>query len=98
MQPIWRPTPEQVRDAKLTEFVSFLRSRGELAAGKDGVPLDYGVLHEWSVTHREQFWRALIDFAGVIGDGFDASTCRGHDRMAPPDAALGPAWFEGARL
>ena len=98
MQPIWRPTPEQVRDAKLTEFVSFLRSRGELPARKDGVPLEYGVLHEWSVTHREQFWRALIDFAEVVGAGFETSTCRGLDRMGPPDPGVGPAWFDGARL
>jgi acetoacetyl-CoA synthetase len=98
MQPIWRPTPEQVRDAKLTEFVTFLRSRGDLAAGKAGVPLEYGVLHEWSVSHRETFWRAIVDFCGVIGDGFATSGCRGLDRMAPPDPALGPVWFEGARL
>ena len=98
MQPIWRPTPEQVRDAQLTAFVTFLRSRGELPAGKDGVPLEYGVLHEWSVTHREEFWRALIDFVGVLGDGFDTSNCRGLDRMAPPDPERGPAWFDGARL
>ena len=96
MQPIWRPTPEQVRDAQLTAFVTFLRSRGELPAGKDGVPLEYGVLHEWSVTHREAFWRAIADFVGVVGDGFDTSSCRGLDRMAPPDPELGPVWFDGA--
>lgn len=82
----------------MTAFVTFLRSRGELPAGKDGVPLEYGVLHEWSVTHREAFWRALIDFVGVVGDGFDTSSCRGLDRMAPPDPELGPVWFDGARL
>jgi len=82
----------------MTAFVTFLRSRGELPAGKDGVPLEYGVLHEWSVTHREAFWRAIADFVGVVGDGFDTSSCRGLDRMAPPDPELGPVWFDGARL
>jgi len=87
-----------VHDANLTRFVAFLRERGELPAGEAGVPLPYGVLHEWSVARREAFWRAVADFCGVIADGFAESRCRGLDRMAPPDPALGPVWFEGARL
>jgi acetoacetyl-CoA synthetase len=98
MEPIWRPSPEQVRDANLTKFIASLRARGELAAGSDGVPLPYGLLHEWSIHNREQFWRATADFCGLIADDFGASKCIGLDRMAPPDAELGPKWFEGTRL
>ncbi len=98
VQPIWRPSPEQVRDANLTRFVASLRSRGELAAGESGVPLPYGVLHEWSIRNREEFWRATADFCGLIADGFDSSKCIGLDRMAPPDAELGPKWFDGTTL
>jgi len=98
VEPIWRPSPEQVRDANLTQFVSALRTRGELAAGPDGAPVPYGVLHEWSIRHRERFWRAIADFCGLIADGFDSSACVGLDRMAPPDPVLGPKWFDGAKL
>ncbi len=98
MQPIWRPSREQVRDANLTSFIKSLRARGEIAGAKDGVPLPYGVLHEWSIRNREAFWRATAEFCGLVADDFDASTCIGLDRMAPPDAALGPKWFDGARL
>jgi acetoacetyl-CoA synthetase len=98
MDPIWRPSPEQVREANLTKFVTSLRARGELAAGADGVPLPYGVLHEWSIRNRESFWRATADFCGLVADGFDASTCVGLDRMAPPDPVLGPKWFQGTTL
>ncbi len=98
MQPIWRPSPEQVRDANFTHFVAFLRERGELPASRAGVPLEYGVLHEWSVTHPEQFWRAVADFTGFIAHGFDTSECVGLDRMAPPDPRAGPHWFVGATL
>ncbi|MGI8549054.1 MAG: AMP-binding protein, partial [Gemmatimonadaceae bacterium] len=98
MQPIWRPSPEQVRDANFTHFVAFLRERGVLPAGRAGVPLEYGVLHEWSVTHPEQFWRAVADFTGFIAHGFDTSECVGLDRMAPPDPRAGPRWFAGTTL
>lgn len=98
MEPIWHPSPEQVRDANLTQFVTSLRARGELASGSSGVPLPYGVLHEWSIRNPEIFWRATADFCGLIADGFDSSTCIGLDRMAPPDPVLGPTWFDGAKL
>lgn len=97
MQPIWRPTPAQVGDAQLTAFVTFLRSRGMFPGGTEA-PVAYAALHEWSVVHREPFWRAVAAFCDVIADDMDASTCRGLDRMAPPDPELGPVWFDGARL
>ena len=98
MEPIWRPSPQQVHDANLTKFVSSLRARGEIAGAKEGFPLPYGVLHEWSVRNREKFWRATAEFCGLIADGFESSVCSGLDRMAPPDDVLGPTWFGGARL
>lgn len=96
--PIWRPTAERARSANLTRFVTFLRGEGELPTGMEGVPLEYAVLHEWSVTHRERFWRAVARFCGFVSGGFEESVCRGLDRMGPPHPELGPAWFEGTRL
>jgi acetoacetyl-CoA synthetase len=98
VKPIWRPSPARVRDANLTRFITFLRERGELPAGPAGVPLEYGLLHEWSITHPERFWRAVADFCDVQCDGLADSTCIGLDRMAPPDATQGPRWFVGATL
>jgi acetoacetyl-CoA synthetase len=98
MEPIWRPSPEQIREANVTRFIALLHSRGDLAAGMDGTGVPYGVLHEWSVRNPERFWRAIAEFCGLIADGFEASSCTGLDRMAPPDPVLGPRWFDGARL
>ena len=98
MTEIWRPSVERVHQANLTRFVAFLRGRGEFVGGREDVPLEYGVLHEWSVKHPERFWRAVVDFCGVSIDGLDAAECVGLDRMAPPDPLLGPKWFVGAEL
>jgi acetoacetyl-CoA synthetase len=98
MEPIWRPTKAQVRGANLTQFITSLRARGEFPSVGEGTAVPYGVLHEWSIRHPEQFWRATADFCGLISDGFETSKCLGLDRMAPPDPTLGPRWFDGATL
>ena len=98
MEPIWRPSPAQVRDSNITQFIASLRESGRIAAGEAGVPLPYGILHEWSVRNPETFWRAVASYCGLIADGFDESVCVDLDRMAPPDDVLGPKWFEGATL
>jgi acetoacetyl-CoA synthetase len=98
MEPIWRPSPEQVRDANLSRFVESLRTSGDLAVGDQGAPIPYGVLHEWSIRNPEKFWRATASFCGLIADGFESSSCRGLGRMGPPDAVVGPVWFDGAKL
>jgi len=95
---IWRPSADRIKRANLTRFVAFLRERGVFPGGAESTLPDYGMLHEWSVTHRETFWRALIDFCGVVADGIPESSCVGLDRMAPPDRELGPRWFVGAQL
>jgi acetoacetyl-CoA synthetase len=87
-----------VRNANITRFVTSLRASGVLAAGQDGVPLQYSVLHEWSIRNREEFWRATAEYCGLVADDFESSKCIGLDRMAPPDPVLGPKWFEGATL
>ena len=59
--------------------------------------------HAWSVRERETFWSELWRWAGVIADPLPGggewdAVLLGRDRMAPPDAVLGPRWFVGARL
>src|SRR5690242_7075630 len=98
MTAIWCPSGERIERANLTRFVRDLRARYGFVGGREDVQLEYGVLHEWSVQHRVEFWRAMAEFAEVIADDLPMSSCIGLDRMAPPDKALGPHWFVGARL
>jgi acetoacetyl-CoA synthetase len=87
-----------VAAANLTRFAELVRTRG--AAVHDH---DYASLWRWSVEHPEPFWSAVWEFCGVVADT-DASgqawreVGLGLDRMAPPDAVLGPRWFPDARL
>ncbi len=82
---LWRPSPERVAAAQLTAF--------RLAAQECwGVPLpDYRALHRFSVERREQFWRSVWDFCGVIGEP-------GERVLADGDRMPGARFFPEARL
>lgn len=63
----------------------------------------YAAWHAWSCANPAEFWSGVWRFTGVIADARAAgdpweSVVEGFERMAPPDAALGPRWFRGARL
>jgi acetoacetyl-CoA synthetase len=83
--PLWRPSTDAVKRANMTRFMA--------AAGKSS----YEELYRWSIERPEEFWPLVWRFTGVIG-GEWTSVLRGRERMAPPDAVLGPKWFEGATL
>jgi acetoacetyl-CoA synthetase len=95
-QPIWVPSPQRVAAANLTRFA-------ELACGRGALGRDYESLWRWSAEQPEAFWPAVWEFCGVVAERDEAGRAWrdvgiGLDRMAPPDPALGPRWFPGARL
>ncbi len=101
--PLWEPSPARVAKSHIVRFARQLQSGGEVdAIAADGA-LDYPRLHRWSVEHPERFWPALVRYCDVrasTGDGTDpwGDVVVGLERMAPPDATLGPRWFPHARL
>jgi acetoacetyl-CoA synthetase len=85
-EPLWTPSAEQVRQAAMTRFLTFVngRERTEFTA--------YDELQRWSVTDIPAFWTAMWEFGGVIASRpFDAVI---------DDLAMKPGgrWFSGARL
>ena len=100
--PVWSPSPGRVDRSLLTAFLAALRA-GRLGDAPVALP-DVAALHAWSVRERERFWQAVWAFCGVIADGGvppglpPAEVLVGGDRMAPPDAELGPRWFPRTRL
>jgi acetoacetyl-CoA synthetase len=59
---VWRPGPERMAGANLTQFMQGLASRRGVAVA------DYAALHAWSVSEPESFWRELARFAEVRAD------------------------------
>ncbi|HEV2000655.1 MAG TPA: acetoacetate--CoA ligase [Xanthobacteraceae bacterium] len=84
-RPLWAPSPER---AQATQLVAF----------RDGVNRRYGMrlgpypdLHTWSVAHRAEFWDAVWDFTGIVGD-------KGGRRLVDGEAMPGAKFFPDASL
>ncbi|HEX2780393.1 MAG TPA: acetoacetate--CoA ligase [Gemmatimonadaceae bacterium] len=96
-RPIWQPSVDQRRDARMTAFMRFARERGAFGV------IDYPSLWKWSVEHPEDFWPAVWQCLSVVAEQREAGepwdeVVVGLERMAPPHPELGPRWFTGARL
>jgi acetoacetyl-CoA synthetase len=84
--PLWQPSQARIESTNLWHFM--------LAANdKHGVNLQsYADLHQWSITHKQQFWSDLWDSAGVV-----AST-KGDTVLLDGDKMPGSQWFPQAKL
>jgi acetoacetyl-CoA synthetase len=83
--PLWQPTPQRIAAANLTVFMR------HVAAAGGPVCNDYDALYQWSVGQPAEFWRAVWDFCGVIGDP-------GMPVLEHADRMPGARWFPAARL
>ena len=77
---LWSPSQETIEQANLTAFANRL-----------DLPPNYAALHTWSIDHREEFWRAVWDFAGVIGT-------QGQITLKETKPFSDSVWFEDAQL
>jgi acetoacetyl-CoA synthetase len=79
VKPLWSPTAAEIADTGLDQF----RRRAGHA--------DYASLHRASVQSPDEFWRALWDFAEVVGERGDV-VAQSLDKMP------GARWFPDARI
>src|ERR1700710_465908 len=60
----WIPAPTDLADSRIAKFSRFAGTRYGLEM------TDYDSLYCWSVTHLDDFWRAIAEFFDVpVGDG-----------------------------
>ena len=83
--PLWQPSPDRVVEANVTAFAQ------RIAAATGRSLPDYTSLWEWSIEHKEAFWRAVWDQCGIIGE-------RGQRTLVDGDRMPGARWFPDARL
>src|SRR4029453_3131199 len=83
--PLWQPTRERVARANITEFTA------RIARGTGRAFPDYKTLWRWSNDEHEAFWRAIWDYAGIVGERGERTLIDGHKMP-------GARWFPDARL
>ena len=82
----WTPSAEKVAAARVMAFMHNLKP---LAGELEG----YEALWRWSIEQPEAFWRAVWDFAGVIGEPGKCVLKRD-----PQQGMLSAHWFPDAQL
>src|SRR6476619_3529325 len=85
LQPQWEPTRDDVRNARITDFASWVEREYSVS-----VP-DYHSLWRWSVEHLDDFWRSVWDYFG-LRSATPVGEVLAQDRMP------GAVWFPGVRL
>lgn len=78
---LWKPSPERVTNALMTEFFK--------SVGLEGT--EYSHAHRWSIEKPEEFWSAVWDFCGVVGD-------KGNVILRDSHRMPSPQWFPEAQL
>ena len=85
-QPLWKPEKARADQTTLASFSTWMSSR-------TGKPLSsYEELHRYSVADPGEFWSALWDFAGVVGEKGGPPFLVDESRMP------GARFFPDARL
>jgi len=84
--PLWTPSPERIAAAQLTRFMDSVRAAGGL-----DVQGDYFSLHQWSIEHPDEFWRAVWSFTEIEG-------VAGEVVCDDPARLPGCQWFPQAQL
>ncbi|GIZ11799.1 acetoacetate--CoA ligase [Pseudomonas sp. NCCP-436] len=85
-QPLWTPSADRIATTRMDAFRRFINQRHGLQLA------DYPALHAWSVTQREAFWQAIVDF-------FEVRFARQPEAVLREGAAMPSAqWFPGATL
>ncbi len=85
-QPLWTPSPARVAATQMDAFRRFISSRHQLELA------DYPQLHAWSVSEREAFWQAIVDF-------FEVRFSQAPQAVLEEGAHMPSArWFAGATL
>jgi acetoacetyl-CoA synthetase len=83
--PLWQPHQKLIDNANMTRFMAKVSQQRQQSFS------DYDALYQWSIDDKENFWSALWDFCGVIGD-------KGERVLADGDDIEKAQWFPDARL
>ncbi|MER5530777.1 acetoacetate--CoA ligase [Streptomyces sp. NPDC002677] len=84
-QVTWQPTAEQRESTRLWDFMSWTAEHRDLRL------TDYREVWQWSVREPAEFWDAVREYFGVVGEGFQGPALA-EERMP------GAVWYPHARL
>lgn len=85
---LWSPNRKDVAESELTKFVHHVNERHDAEIDE----FDYSSIHDWSVTHPNEFWSSVVDFCGVRFHKMPTAVAEGWSDIAHTK------WFPGSSL
>lgn len=86
MTPLWTPTSERVENSNIMRFIEVVNRTHALGI------TSYHELYQWSIDNREDFWKLVWDFGGVI------SSRNWETVLVDTPGMIGSKWFVGSEL
>jgi acetoacetyl-CoA synthetase len=87
--PVWTPPHELIESCALTRFMRELAVSGLCRA------TTMEELHAWSIAEPELFWREVVRFVGVVGEGQLTPT---YDQEGAMPTPLARRWFPNFKI
>src|SRR5690242_16075553 len=84
-KPLWSPSRERIAQANITRFIDALNQAYKLRLRT------YDDLWRWSVDNLEEFWDAVWQYCGVVGE-------RGKRTLIDGDRMPGARFFPDAKI
>ena len=86
MTPLWTPTSERVENSNIMRFIEVVNRSYALGI------INYHELYQWSIDYREDFWKLVWEFGGVIS----SKSC--ERILDDQPGMIGAKWFVGSEL
>lgn len=86
MTPLWTPTSERVENSNIMRFIEVVNRSYALGI------TNYHELYQWSIDYREDFWKLVWEFGGVIS----SKSC--ERILDDQPGMIGAKWFVGSEL
>ena len=83
--PLWSPSSAQIAESGMRKFADWVEGRTNKSFG------DYEALHTWSCEPGGEFWDAVWDYCGIVGD-------KGNRIVADEEKLPGAEYFPDAKL
>ncbi len=83
---LWQPSADLLANSQMTQFTEMINRQEDLNIN------NYDQLHDFSIKNRALFWRAVLDFCGVIYHQEAESDLQDHGHM------IEAQWFDGMTL
>ena len=74
---LWTPSKSRIEQSNIAKFIGYLNENSAYTSKE----VNYQALHDWSINHKELFWKALGQFSNIKGELGDLVLKNGEQKQ-----------------